>query len=134
MNRMFLTEGKSLKNQVIIIFINPIWKCYLNIFVALFKVIRNFFLNHYKSFRWHLGDYEKHSFFPFEGLWEEKLCFFVCSYGCIVGPCSYTCLGLSRTCTYTDPLHIRKNTQKSKFLLSQAFVIPEMPSKTFVMV
>ena len=38
-------------------------------------------------------------------------------------------------------LHIRKNTQKSKFLLSQAFkwkrnmffVIPEMPSKTFVM-
>ena len=42
----------------------------------------------------------------------------------------------------TDPLHIRKNTQKSKFLLSQAFewkkimfyVIPEMPSKTFVMV
>ena len=40
-----------------------------------------------------------------------------------------------------DPLHIRKNTQKSKFLLSQAFkwkkimffVIPEMPSKTFVM-
>ena len=41
-----------------------------------------------------------------------------------------------------DILHIRKNTQKSKFLLSQAFkwkkimffVIPEMPSKTFVMV
>ena len=39
-------------------------------------------------------------------------------------------------------LHIRKNTQKSKFLLSQAFnwkkimffVIPEMPSKTFVIV
>ena len=39
------------------------------------------------------------------------------------------------------PLHIRKNTQKSKFLLSQSlkwekilfFVIPEMPSKTFVM-
>ena len=41
-----------------------------------------------------------------------------------------------------DPLHIRKNTQKSKFLLSQTlkwkkimfFVIPELPSKTFVMV
>ena len=40
----------------------------------------------------------------------------------------------------TVTLHIRKNTQKSKFLLSQAFkwkrimffVIPEMPSKTFV--
>ena len=38
-------------------------------------------------------------------------------------------------------LHIRENTQKSKFLLSQTFkwkknmffVIPEMPSKTFVM-
>ena len=42
----------------------------------------------------------------------------------------------------TDRLPTRKNTQKSKFLLSQAFkwkkimffVIPEMPSKTFVMV
>ena len=41
-----------------------------------------------------------------------------------------------------DPLHIRKNTQKSKYLLSQAFkwkkimffVIPEIPSKTFGMV
>ena len=45
-------------------------------------------------------------------------------------------------CSYTVTLHIRKNTQKSKFLLSQAFkwkknmffVIPEMPSKTFAMV
>ena len=26
------------------------------------------FLKHNKSFRWHLGDYEKHIFFPFEGL------------------------------------------------------------------
>ena len=42
----------------------------------------------------------------------------------------------------SDPLDIRKNTQKSKFLLSKAFkweknmffVIPEMPSETFVMV
>ena len=41
-----------------------------------------------------------------------------------------------------DPLHIRKNTRKSKFLLLQTlkwkknmfFVIPEMPSNTFVMV
>ena len=32
------------------------------------KVIRKFFLNHNKSFRWHLGDYEKHIFFRFEGL------------------------------------------------------------------
>ena len=42
----------------------------------------------------------------------------------------------------TVRLDIRKNSQKSKFLLSQAlkwkemmfFVIPEMPSKIFVMV
>ena len=27
------------------------------------KVIRKFFLKHNKSFRWHLGDYEKHNFF-----------------------------------------------------------------------
>ena len=27
------------------------------------KVIRTFFVNHNKSFRWHLGDYEKHIFF-----------------------------------------------------------------------
>ena len=32
------------------------------------KVIRKFFLNHNKSFRWHLGDYENIIFFPFEGL------------------------------------------------------------------
>ena len=38
-------------------------------------MIRKFFLTHNKSFRWHLGDYEKHNFFPFEGLWEEKLWF-----------------------------------------------------------
>ena len=41
------------------------------------KVIRKFFLKHNKSFRWHLGDDEKHDFFPFEGLWEEKLWFFM---------------------------------------------------------
>ena len=28
----------------------------------LLKVIRKFFLNHNKIFRWHLGDYEKHIF------------------------------------------------------------------------
>ena len=32
------------------------------------KVIRKFFLNHTKSFGWHIWDYEKHIFFPFEGL------------------------------------------------------------------
>ena len=29
----------------------------------LVKVIRKFFIKHNKSFRWHLGDYEKHIFF-----------------------------------------------------------------------
>jgi len=45
-------------------------------------------------------------------------------------------------CKYFVTLHIRKNTQESKFLLSQDFkwgknlffVVPEMPSKTFVTV
>ena len=37
-------------------------------FGNMLKVIRKFFLNHNKCFRWHLGDYEKHNFFPFEGL------------------------------------------------------------------
>ena len=36
--------------------------------VCVIKVIRKFFLTHNKSFRWHLGDYEKHNFFLFEGL------------------------------------------------------------------
>ena len=35
---------------------------------VLLKVISKFFLKHNKSFRWHLGDYEKHDFFPLEGL------------------------------------------------------------------
>ena len=39
------------------------------------KVIRKSILKLYKSFRWHLGDYQKHIFFLFEGLWEEKLWF-----------------------------------------------------------
>ena len=30
---------------------------------SVLKVIRKFFLKHNKSFRWHLGDYEKHNFF-----------------------------------------------------------------------
>ena len=41
--------------------------------------ISGIFLNHNKGFRWHLGDYEKHIFFPFEGLWEEKL-WFLCVF------------------------------------------------------
>ena len=31
--------------------------------LATIKVIRKFFLNHNKSFRWHLGDFEEHDFF-----------------------------------------------------------------------
>ena len=54
----------------------------------------------------------------------------------------YPLLKVMGMCSYTVTLHIRKNTQKSKFLLSQAFkwkkiiffVIPEMPSKTSVIV
>ena len=74
----------------------------------------------------------------------------MCSYGCVVGQarvwgpawrCPLPPFSLYKP-VLTDPLHIRKSTQKSKFLLSQAFkwkknmflVIPEMPSKTFVMV
>ena len=61
--------------------------------------------------------------------------------------CSVTVTLLWKLATDADylktvTLHIRKNTQKSKFLLSQAFkwkkimlfVIPERPSKTFDMV
>ena len=44
------------------------WQSYI-------KVIRMFFTKHNRSLRWHLGDYEKHIFFSFEGLWEEKLWF-----------------------------------------------------------
>ena len=39
----------------------------------------SFFLKNNKSFKWHLRDYEKHNFFPFEGLWEEKL-WFLCVF------------------------------------------------------
>ena len=33
------------------------------LFYCWFKVIRKFFSNYNKSFRWHLGDYERHNFF-----------------------------------------------------------------------
>ena len=110
----------------------------------------SFFLKHNKSFRWHLGDYEKHNFFPFEGLWEEKLWFLCVFTG--VWSARRACVARrghvrSVHSAYinwflTGILPTRKNTQKSKFFLSQAFkwkknmffVIPEMPSKTFVMV
>ena len=77
----------------------------------------SFFLNHNKSLRWHLGDYEK-QFFPIWRPVRGGTLVFLCSYGCVVGPCSYTSTTILSTCSYTDPLHIRKNTQKSKFLLS----------------
>ena len=50
------------------------------------KVIRKFFLTQNKSFRWHLGDYEKHHFFPISGSVRGGILIFVCSYGCVVGP------------------------------------------------
>ena len=116
----------------------------------LLKVIRKFFFKHNKSFRWHLGDYEKHNFFPFEGLWEEKLWFLCVLHGCVVCPAGVCGPAWRRRSVHaayinrflTGSLTTRKNTQKSKFLLSQNlkwkkimfFVIPEMPSKTFVMV
>ena len=74
---------------------------------------------------------------------------FVCFYGCVVFPLKPVSIswmegadvvtpGLTRP---PDPLYIRKNTQKSKFLFSQTlkwkknmfFKIPEIPSKTLVM-
>ena len=74
---------------------------------------------------------------------------FVCFYGWVVCPLKtglYKVNGRSARVTpgHTRPpgrLPTRKNTQKSKFLLSQAFkwkkimffVIPEMPYETFVM-
>ena len=48
---------------------------------AALKVIRKFFLKHNKSFRWHLGDYEKHKVCE-----RRNFDFCVCSYGCVVGP------------------------------------------------
>ena len=116
----------------------------------LLKVIRKFFLKHNKCFRWHLGDYEKHnlSFSIWWPLRGETL-IFVCFYGCVVCPAGVWGPAWRRLLrplrlykpVFNGILHIRKNTQKSKFFLSQTykwkkimfFVIPEMPSKTFVM-
>ena len=39
------------------------WYICVCVRIRLFKVIRKFILKHNKSFRWHLGDYEKHNFF-----------------------------------------------------------------------
>ena len=49
------------------------WTHSMRIEVRDLKVFRKFFIKHNKSFRWHLGDYEKNNFFAFEGLGEEKL-------------------------------------------------------------
>ena len=80
---------------------------------------------------------------------EQFRVVFVCFYGCVVCPagmCGRRDDVRSVQSAYinrflTGIVHTRKNTQKSKFLLSQAFkwkkimffVIPEMSSKTFVM-
>ena len=50
------------------------------------KVIRKFFLKHNKSFRWHLGDYEKHNFFPIWRSVRGETLIFVCFYGWVVCP------------------------------------------------
>ena len=81
-------------------------------------------------------------FFPIWRPVRGETMIFVCSYGCVVS--RLHCYGKwqqMQIVLKTVTLHIRKNTQKSKFLLSQAFkwkkimffVIPKMPSKTFVM-
>ena len=52
----------------------------------------------------------------------------------IVTPSDHPCQ-LTHQCRPPDPLHIRKNTQKPKFLISQTFRWKKfLPSKTFVMV
>ena len=102
------------------------------------------FLKHNKSFRWHLGDYEKHNFFSNWRPVRGETLIFVCFYGCVVCPAGVWGPAWRRSSLHsayinrflTGRLPIRKNTQKSKFLLSQAFkwkqimffVIPEMPS------
>ena len=64
-----LVSGLTSRNVKTLVRIRIRWfLAYTNGYMSLLKVIRKFFLNHNKSFRWHLGDYEKHDFFPFEGL------------------------------------------------------------------
>ena len=50
-------------------------KCLIEL-AAAFKMIRKFFLNHNKSFRWHLGDYEKHIFFHLKACERRNFDFF----------------------------------------------------------
>ena len=117
-----------------------------------FKVIRKFFLNHHKSFRWHLGDYEKHNFFSIWRPVREEPLIFVCFYGCLLCPLKtglYKLNGGSgrrharrgpraRRAEY-PPVKTNKNQSFSSHKPSNGkknmfFVIPEMPYKTFVMV
>ena len=49
------------------------------LFSSSIKVIRKFFLNHNKSFRWHLGDYEKHIFFHLKAC-ERRNFKFLCVF------------------------------------------------------
>ena len=112
------------------------------------KVIRKYLLNHNKSFRWHLGDYEKHTFFNLKAYERRKFdfCVFLRMFSGSVKNRFYKLNGGSGrrhavVIPASWPTTHRKNTQKSKVLLSQAFkwkksmffVIPEMTSKTFVM-
>ena len=60
-------------------------------------------------------------FFPHLKACERRNFDFVCSNGCVVS--RLHCYGKWQQTMHEDnmTLHIRKNTQKSKFLLSQAF-------------
>ena len=98
----------------------------------IFKVIRKIFLKHNKSFRWHLRDYEKHIFSHLKACERRNFDFCVFVRMCSRSRCHWrACVALRVfvrsvysayiTRGLTAILHIRKNTQKSKFLLSQAF-------------
>ena len=51
-------------------------------FTKQIKVIRKFFLKHNKSFKWHLGDYEKHIFFHLKACERRNFDFCVFLWMC----------------------------------------------------
>ena len=69
-NQLEFTKSHSLIAEVIIKLytLGISHKSLISKIELMVKVIRKYFLNHNKSFRLHLGDYENHNFFPFEGL------------------------------------------------------------------
>ena len=89
----------------------------------LLKVIRKIFFKHSKSFRWHLGDYEKHNFFHLKGCERKHFNFLrwvACSLKTGLYKLNGCCVRLhAGPQTPAGPTTHHKNTQKSKFLLSQ---------------